>query len=678
MHDLRDADAECGGKARSLGRLVAGGLPVPAGFVIDARAFRQIVGDLATTDRDTLGHTFDEAATRIEHAEIPAELEREVRERLKDLGSLVAVRSSASIEDGEAGAGAGVFSSRRAVPVAEVWSAIRAVWISALTPLAAAYARRRDAAIAIGVIVQEWVDGTPLTIYTRPPGEPESVELLLQRGDHLSRFSREDLPREIEAEHACLLALRAEREIDASRGADVELVQIRKQYGYEVVIQTWVVQARPIVHPPARSLVAPPPLVLAPLDDGRVWTWDVAHNPDPLSIAQTGLVERVERAAISPWSLRVCAGYLYTSPRPDAPKPPPVATAEAFAARTAVLEAELVAILDGPPPSTVNSALERYLAFYAVWAGQLAPLIAVAREHARAAGATVAVGSRPSSVESILKAAARGELSEAEVERQLGALAPGWDVAIPTFGERPGLLREAIRGVTQPMAGHAAPEIARIRATRGVTQPIAGHDATLARLAADLAERDDVLFARAQLLVRRALLARAAELGLDGDDIFWLPLDDVSTAESVNRDAAHRRASAARSAAARAAQWQMPVSVGAPPNLGRSLHGLGTGPRVTGRVVRFGSLATAAFVGASDIVVVRAVTPALAVFIGRCAAIVSESGGLLDHGAALARELGIPCVVGCHDAWVKLAAGMLVTVDGDAGTVTPIGTQSSS
>ena len=86
----------------------------------------------------------------------------------------MAVRSSATIEDGAAGAAAGVFSSRRAVPVDEVWDAIRAVWTSALTPLAAAYARRaRRGAIAIGVIVQEYVAGTPLVVYTRPPGQPD-------------------------------------------------------------------------------------------------------------------------------------------------------------------------------------------------------------------------------------------------------------------------------------------------------------------------------------------------------------------------------------------------------------------------------------------------------------------------------------------------------------------------
>jgi pyruvate,water dikinase len=91
---------------------------------------------------------------------------------------------------------------------------------------------------------------------------------------------------------------------------------------------------------------------------------------------------------------------------------------------------------------------------------------------------------------------------------------------------------------------------------------------------------------------------------------------------------------------------------------------------VSGRVVRFESLASAIAVGAGDVVVTRAMTPALAVLVAGCAALVSETGGLLDHGAALARELGVPCVVGCRDAWSQLGSGMLVTVDGDAGSVT--------
>ena len=152
VHDLAAADARCGGKAVGLARLIAAGLPVPEGFVIDDRAFRAIVGE-PIPELDAIGHELDHAAQRIEAAELPADFVRKVQARAAALGDRVIVRSSATIEDGQDGAAAGVFSSR-VVAIADLWPAIRAVWSSALTPLAAAYARRRGAAIASGSLVQ--------------------------------------------------------------------------------------------------------------------------------------------------------------------------------------------------------------------------------------------------------------------------------------------------------------------------------------------------------------------------------------------------------------------------------------------------------------------------------------------------------------------------------------------
>jgi phosphohistidine swiveling domain-containing protein len=420
---------------------------------------------------------------------------------------------------------------------------------------------------------------------------------------------------------AIAIALRAEAAIGAAAtGADVELAG------------DWLVQARPIVHAVPRARVPPPEAILAPLHDGRVWHLDVAHNPDPLSPAQAGLVERIERAAIAPWSARVCAGFLYTARADQTPAVEPE-----LAVRAAALEARFAEALGDDVPA-LPIALARYEACYRIWV-ELSRLIS---------SATRTAGARPSAIEATLIAAARGELAEAIAIEQLGVLAPAWDVAVPTFGERPGLLRDAI---------------ARARSIPSV--PPGPVD-----LAADLAERDDAWFARAQLLVRRSLLARGEALGI-GDDIFWLPLDEVVAATQLDLDATRRRAAAARAAAARVARWDMPLVVGGPPPVrGPALHGVGTGPRVSGRVVRFASLASAVVASAGDIVVTRSVTPALAVLVIGCAAIVSETGGLLDHGAALARELGIPCVVGCRDAWSLLVDGQLVTVDGDRGTVT--------
>ena len=51
--------------------------------------------------------------------------------------------------------------------------------------------------------------------------------------------------------------------------------------------------------------------------------------------------------------------------------------------------------------------------------------------------------------------------------------------------------------------------------------------------------------------------------------------------------------------------------------------------------------------------------------------LVMEMGGPNSHGAVVAREYGIPAVVGVPDATVLLSSGQRITVDGSAGTVVP-------
>jgi pyruvate,water dikinase len=51
-------------------------------------------------------------------------------------------------------------------------------------------------------------------------------------------------------------------------------------------------------------------------------------------------------------------------------------------------------------------------------------------------------------------------------------------------------------------------------------------------------------------------------------------------------------------------------------------------------------------------------------------ALVMEMGGVISHGAVVAREYGIPAVVGVADATMRLRDGQSITVDGAAGTVT--------
>jgi len=50
-------------------------------------------------------------------------------------------------------------------------------------------------------------------------------------------------------------------------------------------------------------------------------------------------------------------------------------------------------------------------------------------------------------------------------------------------------------------------------------------------------------------------------------------------------------------------------------------------------------------------------------------ALVMEMGGMMSHGAVVAREYGIPAVVGLAGATERIVTGQRVTVDGSAGTV---------
>jgi pyruvate,water dikinase len=51
--------------------------------------------------------------------------------------------------------------------------------------------------------------------------------------------------------------------------------------------------------------------------------------------------------------------------------------------------------------------------------------------------------------------------------------------------------------------------------------------------------------------------------------------------------------------------------------------------------------------------------------------LVMEMGGPNSHGAVVAREYGIPAVVGVPDATLVLSTGQRITVDGGAGTIVP-------
>ncbi len=105
-----------------------------------------------------------------------------------------------------------------------------------------------------------------------------------------------------------------------------------------------------------------------------------------------------------------------------------------------------------------------------------------------------------------------------------------------------------------------------------------------------------------------------------------------------------------------------------------TLHGVGAAPgRGRGPVWVAGEGITPA-PPPGCILVASVVHPYMAPLLLRAAGVVAEDGGVLQHAAILAREFGIPAVVGIPDAVARLAGAELVEVDGATGEVTVLRT----
>jgi rifampicin phosphotransferase len=102
----------------------------------------------------------------------------------------------------------------------------------------------------------------------------------------------------------------------------------------------------------------------------------------------------------------------------------------------------------------------------------------------------------------------------------------------------------------------------------------------------------------------------------------------------------------------------------------RNVRGVGVSPGVyvgTARVIHtteeFGRIER------GDVLVTNSTTTAFNIVLPLVGGIVTDRGGLLSHAAIVAREYGIPAVVGCSDATAVVSAGDRVRVDGRAGEV---------
>ena len=73
-----------------------------------------------------------------------------------------------------------------------------------------------------------------------------------------------------------------------------------------------------------------------------------------------------------------------------------------------------------------------------------------------------------------------------------------------------------------------------------------------------------------------------------------------------------------------------------------------------------------------DIMVTTMTQPTMVSLAKKASAIVTDEGGITSHASILAREYGIPCIVGCHTATKIIKTGDNIKVNGDTGEVTII------
>ena len=180
------------------------------------------------------------------------------------------------------------------------------------------------------------------------------------------------------------------------------------------------------------------------------------------------------------------------------------------------------------------------------------------------------------------------------------------------------------------------------------------------------------------------------------EDIFWLTEDEVQEAAAA-LDRSVPTAARQDAVRQRRAEWQAQKRLSAPPilpftkkgfsvakmNMGglylksgdaqaaNLLKGFPASPgRVTARACVLRGPEDFGRMQPGFVLVANITTPAWTPLFAMAAAVVTDVGGPLSHGSIVAREYGIPAVMGTGEATRRIRSGQVITVDGGAGTVT--------
>jgi pyruvate,water dikinase len=189
--------------------------------------------------------------------------------------------------------------------------------------------------------------------------------------------------------------------------------------------------------------------------------------------------------------------------------------------------------------------------------------------------------------------------------------------------------------------------------------------------------REELRFSldQALYLIRRTLLTLGEQTGL-GDKIMFLnedELQDIVMGKLSGKEAG-------RKATLRSNEFIRPFEVATYYNDGLAenefqthgmlIKGIGTSPgRICGRAKIVNDPAQAD-IQKGDILIAKNTDPGWTPILSIVGGMVMEEGGLLNHCSIVARELGVPSIVGVHRATERIQDNDLITIDGGLGIIT--------
>lgn len=191
---------ETGGKGASLGEMIQAGLPVPPGFVVLTAAFNQFVKELdlgseiqAQLDQvnqhklETVESASEHIQSLIIKSEIPTNISEAILTAFDRLGSeYVAVRSSATAEDGVNASWAGELDTFLNTRRSSLIEKVQHCWASLFTTRAIFYRFEKDfhqskvsMAVVIQKMVQSEVSGVAFSVH---PVTKDPTQIIIEAG----------------------------------------------------------------------------------------------------------------------------------------------------------------------------------------------------------------------------------------------------------------------------------------------------------------------------------------------------------------------------------------------------------------------------------------------------------------------------------------------------------------